>query len=153
KENASGGNDVNGDWKIDYTWDVPWSAEPKTDVVLTYDINVNEPVALRIQRSKGTFMRIYRIVLGKYGSELTDNTSIPAVLSNDIDFKVINRTVYLSKSLTDGKIYVYDILGRQLLSRDVNSDKISLNNIDRGIYIMKLISGQIKKTKKVIIQG
>jgi len=155
RENISDDEEIDafGDWKTmpEHIWDVPWSAEKNTDVRLTYDLDTDEPVALRIQRSKGTFMRVYRILLGKYGSELTDNTSIPAVLPDNIDFKVINRMVCLSKSLINGKIYVYDILGRQLLSQDVNSDKIPLNNLKSGIYIIKLTDGQDRIIKKVTI--
>ncbi|MCL2598171.1 MAG: T9SS type A sorting domain-containing protein, partial [Paludibacter sp.] len=153
RENISDDEEIDafGDWKTtpEHIWDVAWSGEKNTDVRLTYDFDTDEPVALRIQRSKGTFMRVYRILLGKNGSALTDNTSIPAVLSNNIDFKVINRTVCLSKSLINGKIYVYDILGRQLLSRTVDSDKIPLNNLKSGIYIVKLTDGADGIIKKI----
>ena len=144
RENAS------SDWQTSHTWDVPWDHLPNTDVRLIYDINIDEPVALRIQRQKGTFMRIYRVMLGKYGSEL--KSSMNATASDTIDFKVINRTVYLSKTVTNAKIYVFDISGRQVFMQHVNTDNVSLNNMNPGIYVLKLIAEQGEIIKKIMVQ-
>ncbi|MDR1809301.1 MAG: sulfatase-like hydrolase/transferase [Prevotella sp.] len=148
KENANGENDVTGEWKTIYTWDVTWDGVPNTDVRLSYDIELNEPVALRVQRQKGTFLRIYRVALGKYSEE---GNSVQSARSDAVDFQVINRSIRLSESVTGGEIRIYDISGRQVLKRNIHSDTVPIDDMKPGVYIVKLICGQAGKTKKVLL--
>jgi hypothetical protein len=153
--NAGDEPDIEGDWKPDYPlmqWEVPGNAsyaEGTSDLKFAYDIDINQPVALRIYRNTGYFVDVFRIVLGKYGSE--DGTSIQPRLDDKVKINVVNRTVYLSKVLNKAKLSIHDISGRLLFGCEVSSDTIPLNNIKSGIYILKLVTAQNEITKKAII--
>jgi hypothetical protein len=53
----------------------------------------------------------------------------------------------------DGTLQVFDVLGHQLLSRDVNSAfRIPHSAFSPGIYVLRLIDGEKVKTQKIVIR-
>lgn len=66
---------------------------------------------------------------------------------------VKNDFVYFS-STQDLDIIIYDILGKQVVIENItpNKDFINISNLNKGIYLVKIISSQGAVTKKLIIQ-
>ena len=50
-----------------------------------------------------------------------------------------------------GTLQIYDMLGRIVVDRTVNSGSISIENLDVGIYIARIIGDEIK-TQKIIVK-
>ena len=61
--------------------------------------------------------------------------------------------IQLSKSLTNGNITVFDILGKQILIKEFNSNnltKLNVSNLSKGMYLVKVSSGENIQTKRFI---
>jgi len=64
-----------------------------------------------------------------------------------------NLNIELSKSLTNGNIKVFDILGKQILTKKFNSNnlaQLNVSNLSKGMYILKVSSGENVQTKRFI---
>lgn len=62
-----------------------------------------------------------------------------------------------STSGKDIKVNVYDLSGRQIISKSFQnngmfSENIQMNTIQKGIYIVTVIDGDVKETKKIVIE-
>jgi len=62
-----------------------------------------------------------------------------------------------SNSGNEIKVNVHDISGRQIISKSYQntgmfSENIQMNNIQKGIYIVTVLDGDVKETKKIVIQ-
>jgi subtilisin-like proprotein convertase family protein len=60
-------------------------------------------------------------------------------------------------STNDTKVYVYDLLGRQIFNKVYKNESnfnqnIQLNNIQTGIYLLKIIDGDKETVKKIVIE-
>jgi PKD repeat protein len=59
---------------------------------------------------------------------------------------------------TGSKLYIFDLLGRKVMERNVNSVKsereilVDVSSLPNGLYIIKLISGSINVSTKVLIE-
>lgn len=138
-------------WNNITQWNVPgFDSYPGTDFLLTYDINTSGTVKLRIQRQQARFLQIYRIVLEEYVDVSTSvgNSSFEKQVGLTVD----NKTVHFTQIITDASLSVCDISGRQVFKTNVNDDKISLNQLNPGVYIVKLQALQGELTQKVIIK-
>jgi hypothetical protein len=63
--------------------------------------------------------------------------------------------IQFSKSLTVGNIKVFDILGKQLLNEEINSNnltQLNVSNLSKGMYLIKVTSGENTQTKRFIKQ-
>ena len=117
------------------------------DQVLTYDININEPVKMRIFRNVGQFIKVFRIVLEKFPTD----TSVQPSFLEKITLSVAGKTLSLSGNVSNAGLSIFDLAGKQILNCKVNSDKIDLQNINAGVYIAKLITEQGETTQKIVI--
>lgn len=62
-----------------------------------------------------------------------------------------------SNSGKEIKVNVHDISGRQILSKSFQnngmfSENIQMTNIQKGIYIVTVLDGDVKETKKIVVQ-
>lgn len=61
-----------------------------------------------------------------------------------------------TKQLKGGSLFVYDIMGKEVLSAKINNDEtnLSLNNLKAGVYILKVLNSEnlIVGNKKIIKQ-
>ena len=66
---------------------------------------------------------------------------------------VKNDFVYFS-STQDLDIIIYDVLGKQVVIENItpNKDFINISNLNKGIYLVKIISNHGAVTKKLIVQ-
>ena len=61
--------------------------------------------------------------------------------------------VKLSKRLTNGNIKVFDIVGKQILTKEFKSNnltRINVSNLSKGMYLVKVTSGENTQTKRFI---
>jgi len=120
------------------------------DKKVTFEYNTPDPVTLRLTHASSTaryLVRIFRIIVEKYG----ENSSVQSIFTDKIDLSVNGKTLSLSGDVSNGKLSVFDITGKQVFNCKVNSDKIDLQNINSGVYIVKLITEQGELIQKVIL--
>ena len=119
------------------------------DSEVVYDnININEPVTLRIYRAEGRFLKIFRIVVEKYD----DGTSVQSPVSEKTDLFVTGKTLNFSGNVNNADLSVFNLAGIKVFNCKVNSDKVDLQDISAGAYIVKLITQGGETVKKVIIK-
>jgi len=61
--------------------------------------------------------------------------------------------IQLSKNIIDGNIKVFDILGKQILTKELNPNnltRINVSNLSNGMYLVKVTSGENTQTKRFI---
>ena len=65
-------------------------------------------------------------------------------------------TISLDDPSENSSITIYDQLGRIVLNKDIENESdevpLSLDNLNKGVYYVHLISKRIKFTKKLIIK-
>lgn len=49
------------------------------------------------------------------------------------------------------KVVVYDILGKQVISKTLTSEKLNVSSLNTGVYVMKITQGKATSTKKLVI--
>jgi hypothetical protein len=146
--------DVNGGWRPNYPrqqWEVPGFneyADGAKDLQLTYDININEPVAMRICRKKGQFMKVYRIVLEKYND---GGTTIPQH-ERKAKLFVTGKTLHLSDTAPNASLSICDLTGKRIISNTITTSTVDLPTLQPGIYIAKLASDSGETNQKIIIR-
>ncbi|HEX9825783.1 MAG TPA: lamin tail domain-containing protein [Flavobacteriaceae bacterium] len=57
-----------------------------------------------------------------------------------------------SKSQTAMKVGVYDILGKQVINKSVDNNRLDVSTLTSGIYIMKISQDNATTTKKLVIK-
>jgi len=59
----------------------------------------------------------------------------------------------VSSQSSNGKlnVAVYDVLGKQVISTKMNSEKLDVSSLNTGVYIMKITQGKAISTKKLVI--
>lgn len=91
--------------------------------------------------------------------EANDITTVSAVAQNNIDgFKVYpnpvtNGQVYVTSTSDDNKkVIVYDLLGKAVISTEVNNNQaVDVSTLRSGVYMMKVIeNGQVAVRKLMI---
>jgi hypothetical protein len=64
--------------------------------------------------------------------------------------------ISLDDSSENSSIIIYDQLGRSVLNKDVENVRdevqLSLNELNKGVYYVQVISDRVKFTKKLIIK-
>ena len=61
----------------------------------------------------------------------------------------------LSTNLIDGNIKIFDVLGKQVLTKELNSDnltQINISNLSKGMYLLKVTTEENTQTKRFIKQ-
>jgi|GEM_PF-724509 len=57
-----------------------------------------------------------------------------------------------SKTSEAMKVAVYDILGKQVISKTVNDNRLNVSSLNTGLYLMKVSQGDTTVTKKLVIK-
>ena len=117
-----------------------------TKVIITYSpaiVSTGDTAMLTIS-SADAESKVYTLV----GSALT--TSVKPLISDGIT--VINRNGFVTVKLNGktGVINLFDITGKMLLKQIVTTSEQTVNIAKAGIYILKIDSGGITKTVKVV---
>ena len=63
--------------------------------------------------------------------------------------------IELRNGITNANLEVYNLLGKQILTRDINSEnglQLNISNWDSGMYLVKITSDKRVETKRVIKQ-
>lgn len=61
--------------------------------------------------------------------------------------------IQLSKSFIDGNVKVFDVLGKHILTKEINSNhltQLDVSNISKGLYLVKVSTGKNIQTKRFI---
>jgi hypothetical protein len=56
-----------------------------------------------------------------------------------------------SRSQAAMRVNVYDVLGKQVVTKTVSNNRLDVSNLNTGIYIMKITQGKATSTKKLVI--
>jgi hypothetical protein len=132
------------------TWSVPGNLfyqNGASDMVLTFDINIETPVKLRLYRLEERFLQIYRIVVEKY-----EPSSVRSTFKDEVKLSITDKTLVLSESLAGAEMSIYNFIGKQVLTRTVVSNEMSLQQLETGIYIVKLKSPEGELVQKIVIK-
>jgi hypothetical protein len=66
---------------------------------------------------------------------------------------VSNGKVYISSDSSEAKnVLVYDILGKQLIQKEVSNGTLDVSSLNKGVYLMKVSEGAASSTRKLIIE-
>lgn len=57
-----------------------------------------------------------------------------------------------SKNVTSREIIVFDVLGKVVFKVNTHSKEINIQNIQPGIYMIRIKEGELSSTKKLIIK-
>jgi hypothetical protein len=80
------------------------------------------------------------------------------VAKNDIDGlnvypnPVKNGKLFISSNSGDAKtVGVYDILGKQVLLKEVTSGQVDVSGLNKGVYVLKITEAGKTSTRKIVI--
>lgn len=62
------------------------------------------------------------------------------------DFLAINSDILIDK------VEIYSMLGKLISTTTVDTDKVDLRNLSKGVYLLTVYSGEIKSVKKLIVE-
>ena len=117
---------------------------------LTSIVNVNDSIYY-IGGENGLLLRWNKNI------PLPNLLSITNIEKEINDFKVYqnNRTLFIelrSKKIIDANLSILDINGKLIYNNNFNEkQKINVSNYSKGVYFVKVISKEINKTKKIVI--
>lgn len=60
--------------------------------------------------------------------------------NHQITFNLINNSLCLNTPLNSGRIDIYDISGKRVLSSSVQNDRINIENLSHGVYFLQINS-------------
>lgn len=98
---------------------------------------------------------------GDFGSPGSNNETCPKLGLNDNKFASLemypnpNSTgyVHINTSVnTDTSITVFDALGKQMLSRKLNDQRLDVSSLKAGIYVIRIRQNTNTITKKLVIK-
>ncbi|MGY5353205.1 T9SS type A sorting domain-containing protein [Wenyingzhuangia sp. IMCC45533] len=79
---------------------------------------------------------------------INETKNICSVVSNPIE----NKNLHIKNCENFNKISLYDLLGNQIHSQNLESDVIDLNHIKSGIYLLNFLSNSTLVTQKIVIK-
>ncbi len=123
------------------------------DELFSYNFNVPEGTPARIRVTKYPsdvrFLYIFKYRLERY----SEGSDIHSVFTDHINAYVSGRIVYISSFKKGIRIELTDLSGRTVFVTEPDADRISLpDNLQKGIYLLKLSSGTEYLIKKVRIE-
>ena len=48
--------------------------------------------------------------------------------------------LYVNSDMLDGLLYIYDVNGKMLLTKQINDNKIDINDLQNGVYTIRMVS-------------
>jgi len=141
-----------GEWEeLDTQTAYNLKEDANKDKKVIFEYSTEEEVTLRVTHKKPSdryLVRVFRIVVEKYGA----GSSVQSPVYRKIDLSVTGKTLFLSESVSNAGLSIFDLAGKQVFGCKLNSNKVDLQNINAGVYIVKLITEQGALTQKVIIK-
>ncbi len=65
----------------------------------------------------------------------------------------VNDKVYIETTLDAPKqIHIFDVLGTQVLQTTILGKELNLSNLDKGVYILRVIEKDKVATRKLVIK-
>ena len=130
----------------------------RQDSVSTKEINRQEAI-YKFQNNRNPFIDHPELVEHIWGDKkniawtTTITTSTDNIELDDISLHILNKSFFISSDYYSNLEYVlYDISGCIIMKDKINPDKIiSLENLNRGIYILVVISNNITHSYKIIL--
>jgi hypothetical protein len=140
-------------WATVTTFTIPkyvdYNLEDSQDILVTYEVNSATPVTLRLQRSEGNFINIFRIALEKFG----DGSSVQTIDGKKMAVFVDAQTIRVESDLQEMTgVQVVDMLGNIVFKTKTLTKQISTPTLSAGIYIVKVAVAGEEMIKKVSIK-
>ena len=107
----------------------------------------------------GNFYKVYTVDKAfNYSNELTISSSASASVDNIFSSQVsiypnpANSILNISSNIDITELQVYNLLGKQVLSRsNLKNNKIDVSSLSKGVYMLKITNGKSVASKKLII--
>ncbi len=66
---------------------------------------------------------------------------------------VTKGMVFINSSKSENKkVAVYDVLGKQLIGKEIFNGALDVSSLNKGVYILKVTEGTAFSTRKLIIE-
>ena len=132
---------VNGRYTLDFTGeDVTFSYLHLIDNLTGADIDLLQTPEYTFEACRSDYKSRFRVVFSASGNDNESENTEFAFIS---DGNIIGHGT--------GTLQVIDMLGRQLLSRQVNSDfRLSISDLAPGVYVLRLMDGNQIKIQKIV---
>ena len=124
----------------------------KMDMPDDYEMNRNN-VVYKWQKNRNPFIDMPELVDYVFGEKSGDlYTSIPT-LTNETEIKfypnpVVDEIVF-NRNIS-GEISIVNIIGKEILKQDINTNRLDLSGLKTGIYILKITTYTTTITNKFI---
>ena len=63
-----------------------------------------------------------------------------------------NDYVYITSNIVIDKVEIYNMLGKLVSSTNVDTNKVDIKNLSKGIYLLAVYSGTQKSVKKLKVE-
>jgi len=132
----------NGSWVKFYNFELqPYAAlRTSRDQILTYEINTEDPVKLRIRNDGTRYVNLYRVSIGSY-----DGTTQVVTTRSNL-FKLKGRKLMIEEPSI---ISVYSLMGIKVFDQFVENEIDIPERIQKGIYIVSTNQG----AQKIFLQN
>ena len=122
------------------------------DPVSTREIDRNNAIYSK-QNNRNPFIDHPEYVQQIWSASLSTSNINTSISVSMYPNPVKNNTLYFS-SKEDLKVTIYDVLGKQILVKNLNSNtnNINVETLKKGVYIVKIVSDYGEVTKKLIKQ-
>jgi hypothetical protein len=117
------------------------------DEIITWEINSASPIRLRINRGD-KFIYIFKLLLEKNGVP----SSVKSLYADGVDVYVSGKTAFISGEVSNAVLSLYDFSGREILNAGISGNRVSLDGVQEGVYILKMASSEGTLTKKIIVE-
>lgn len=116
------------------------------DEIITYPVNIDKPVKLRLRNTGTYFINLYQISLG---GELENISALQALPTGNIS--IHGHTISLADA-PNQHLRIFNIAGVKIKEIKRTSDFETITLPQKGAYIVHLLNGKQTMTRKVIIQ-
>lgn len=135
------------------------AADGDSNSVLSVDIGTNEnsstPIGYSLEYNEGTSAWV--TITNDSPGDLSQGPLLSTRKNKIKGFKLYpipasNEFINISSyNKTDMKVTVYDLLGKQVITKMISNDRLDVSMLNTGIYIMKAFQERSSTTKKIII--
>jgi len=133
------------------------NASTTGDVTTSARTNLDKIRIMKSAQAKTPYIILDEIRVANTWDKVSGPGATLAVAKNEISGlnvypnPVINGKVFIRSNSSDTKkVSVYDILGKQLIQKEV-SETLDVSSLNKGVYLMKVSEGASSSTRKLII--
>jgi hypothetical protein len=125
------------------------AGSPKTETAYTTFPMTNFMFYFNHNVTNGAFWDNFKVVVDTPLKVSQNEISGLNVYPNPVS----NGVVYIRSNSSDAKnVTVYDILGKQLIQKEVTNGSLDVSNLSKGVYLMKVAEGTASSTRKLVIE-